>query len=359
MITGTTAFQYLKGQPPNQIYIKPGHYYYQFRLHEVSAFFKASWLKNFDSLVLISEVTNTLHPDITVRSLHTVKAIERNQAFQLGIRTNLTNWLPARSTDSIKIIIKYMGIRSSPVKDLLMHLEQAGLVATLSALEPEWKVALKVSNVVGKLTSHLLQEGTVQELFSITQQFNVSKLKTGYYAAWRCLDNEVFPSSLSLNSHKQLVNGSPPRPVKSCSYVILQIHAIERLGVEILRHEPWWQLLQVSKDEIMYECELDDSLSPEKAKGITKQWQDTLRQVKKMLRADKGYLLSEGSDVIRAASYEVSKKLRSSKILQSFGLELLPTEWQHLLGVSTFEELQKSAENYQDALQWSQAQQVN
>lgn len=356
MITGTTPFQYLKGQPPNQVYIKPGDYYYQFRLHEAIAFVQSSWLKNFDSLVLISEVANTLHPDITLRSLHTVKAIEQNQSCQIGIRTNLTNWLPARSTDSCKITIKYMGIRSSPIKDVLLHLEQAGLIATLSALEPEWKVALKVSNVVGKLTSHLLQEGTIQELFSITQQFNVNELHTGYYAALRCFDNEVLLSSLSLNSRKQLVNGIPPRPVKDCSYVMLQVHAIERLGLEVLRHEPWWQILQITKEEILDECVLDDLISSQETWELKKKWQDTVRQARRLIREDKGYLLVEGMEILRLSSKEVFEKLQPSKTLQSFSSDLLTSDWQELLDISTWEELKQCTDDYQDALQWSRVQ---
>jgi hypothetical protein len=352
MTIGTTPFQYpTKQQPANRIQIQPGQYYYQFRLREASAIFNASWLRDLDCLLVISEITSTLYPGDVVRSLHTVKTAQRNKPCQMGLTKNLTDWLPARATDSCTITIKYIGIQSSPIKDFLAHIEKSGLDAVVSALAPKWEVALKVSDIVGKAISYLLQEGSPQELFSVTQQFNINSLQTGYYAALGCTKDSDLSFHLFLDSQQRLFYEKDRKPVENLSYAILEVAALK-----VVRQEPWWQILESVKNEIIRECDLTTELALERVNELKRRWYDTLSLVEKLTCQDRGYILAEVKDILRLFSDEVLRKLRSPKTLQSFGSDSIPSSWQHLLQVSTSKELHQCAIDYQYELQWSQDQ---
>jgi hypothetical protein len=353
MTTGTTPFSYPDGQLPNQFKIEPDNHYYQFRLHEARALFNSVLPIKTECLLLISEVTNTFYPDTTIRSLHSIKMVQRNKPCQMGVRINLTDWLPARAKDSCTVTIKYVGIQASPVKDLLAQLEQAGLIATISALDPKWQVALKVSNIVGKILSYLMKEGQSHELFSVTHQFSLSDLQTGYYAAIGSKQDKEAPSSFRLDSQQNLLDGFSRRSLVDWSYALLHIDAVTCMGEEVVRQESWWELLQTTKEEILNECTLSDVLETEKRKELTNKWKDTLIQAGKLTRQDRGYLLKEVKGIIQSSSAEVLSKLQPPKTSQSFGSESLSELWHNLLEVSTLTELQQFAEDYQHELDWS------
>lgn len=359
MTTGTTPFLYPDRQPPNQTTIQPGNHYYQFRLHEANAFFNASWFAGLEVLLLVSEVESTIHPDTVIRSLHAVKTAKRNQSCQMGLRLNLTSWLPARSSDSCKITIKYIGIQSSPTKNFVEQLQESGLSVVVSMLEPEWQVALKVSDIVGKMTSYLLREGFAHELFAVTHEFNLDSLKTGYYAAIGHAPNEEVTSNLIWGPQQKLLSKGGRRPVENLSYATLRVAMQTRMGEEVVRHEPWWQILKTAKDEIVDgEFSLSGSSTADKTVELMQLWGDALRQAKKLIREDKRYLSIEVKDIFASFSQEIKEKLDPPRTRQSFGETSIPIAWQPFLDVSTLEELENRAANYKEELQWSQEQQA-
>lgn len=359
MATGTTPFQYPdRHQPPNQVNIQPGNHYYQFRLHNARAIFNAAWPVGIDCILLVTEVSSSLYPDTISRSLHSVKTAKRNHPCNMGLRINLTDWLPARATDSCKITIKYIGVQAAPIKDLLFQMEESGLAAVVSTIEPTWKVALKVSDIVGKIVSHLIKEGHSKELFSVTEAFNLDgNLKTGYYAALGSTDEATIPSQLLIDSQQQLFYAHNGKPVKHLSQAILHLCAIPRMGEDIVRHELWWKLLQIAKDEIRHEQDLHPDMTPQKVTALRQKWGETLAQVKKLTREDKSYLQQEVDGIFATLSNEVLRTLQPERTLQSFSeVTNLPTSWQAALGISTTQELQERADDYKSELNWSRSQ---
>src|SRR2546422_832977 len=83
----------------------------------------------------------------------------RNVPCRLGLSFNLTDWLPARTTDWLHITLDYMVMQDTPIKNLLDKMSAARLTSKLSLISADWAVAVKVSEIVGRLLSNLLGEG--------------------------------------------------------------------------------------------------------------------------------------------------------------------------------------------------------
>jgi hypothetical protein len=270
----------------------------------------------------------------------------------LGLSTNLTEWLPAGSGASLQINIKYTVLQGKPIQKFIDNMQQADLVAKLS-LRPDWAVAVKVTNIVGKLLSFLAQEGSQQDLFSLVMDFNVADLKIGYHVVYGSHSDEVWPSPhfLRIEENGRLMERSSEISLAHLSYAVIQVLGLKRLRQEEFRNEPWRQLLQAVKQDI-----LDRDFTDERERRqLRSEWFFALKQVKTIANKQPNLLLSEIQEIIATAHGEVDQKLRSQAIAESFGAEdELPYELQDILGIETEQDLQNLVRDYQDALEISQ-----
>jgi len=324
--------------------------YFIVKLHEAQAFFRTDWLAKPGFITLVSSVKSTFQPNLPIRSLHRIETLERNKPCRMGLGINLTSWLPARETDSLHIELKYLAVRSTPIKSLMAHLQQAKLGATVSMIRPDWELAVKVSEIVGYLLSYFQKEGIEHEFFPLAININVGNIETGYHASVGSATDEEWPQSLRMDGRGRLISGMSQTEILNCCYAVLKVGMIPRRGSEIAREEPWWELLQTAKDEIIGSCIPGIPLSDRERRQLWQNWQKTLNQVRKLARKQQCFLLQEIDELIRTAFKEVKEHLEPTTVPESYGLEEFPDELQDLLGVSTMQELEQSVRNYQDAL---------
>jgi hypothetical protein len=231
-------------------------------------------------------------------------------------------------------------------------MEKADLVAKLS-LKPDWAVALKVSNVVGKLLSYLVQEDKQHEIFSLIMDLNVADLKTGYYIVYGSHSDEIWtaPKFLEIDNNGRLVDKTVDAALSRLSYAVIQVLGIKRFQQEVFRDEPWWQLLQTVKENIVYSEPVNDL----ERRQLLGEWLFALKQIRELALKRHEYLWSEIQEIIAAAQVEVDTKLKPSTRAEGFGIDdELPDELQDILGVETEQELQNLVRDYQDALEISQ-----
>ena len=351
MPTGASPLYYPEQpSPPSTLELENS--YFRVKLHDAQAFFQANFLQNADSVIFSSSITSSFQPNSPTQSLHKISTIQRNTPCHLGISTNLTEWLPALPGASLQINIKYTVLQGRPIQKFIDHMQQADLVAKLS-LRPDWAVAVKVTNIVGKLLSFLAQEGSQQDLFSLVMDFNVADLRTGYYVVCGSHSDEVWPAPqfLRIDANGRLIERSSDIPLSRLSYAVIQVLGLKRLGLEEFRDESWWQLLQTVKENIL-DTHTTDELERRELLG---EWYFALKQVRESARKRREFLDNEIRDIIATAQREVERKLRPQVTAEFFGTDdELPYELQDILGIETEQDLQNLVRDYQDALEVSQ-----
>ncbi|NES17938.1 MAG: hypothetical protein F6K41_03205 [Symploca sp. SIO3E6] len=77
--------------------------------------------------------------------------------------------------------------------------------------------------------------------------------------------------------------------------------------------EPWWQLLQTVKENILN----TDPTDERERRELLHEWSFTLKQVRELARK-REFLLSETKQIIAAAQTEVEQKLRPQVTAESF-----------------------------------------
>ncbi|MBN2004040.1 MAG: hypothetical protein JXA21_11855 [Anaerolineae bacterium] len=317
------------------------------KLHDAQAFFEAGWLVKPGLLAFSSSVESSFQPDLPTQSLHQITSLQKNIPCRLGLSANLTDWLPARTTDWLRVNLKYTVVQDNPFGELVDQMGKVGLVAKVSLVRPDWAVAVKVSEIVGQLLSYLLREGSQHEIFSLATDLNLANLKTGYYAVIGSHGNESW-TKLRMDDNGNLVDKTG-NPLSRHSYAVFQVLALPRRDEEIARDEPWWELLQAGREQVSDAMPAND----EDRRELLNEWKSTLAQVRTLARKDRKYLLNEIRQIIQAVQVEVEAKLLPSTKGEAYGLEELPEDWQALLGVRTEQELRHSVQDYRDALEAS------
>lgn len=321
--------------------------YFRLKIHDAQVIYPTNVLNQARSLLLSSSVENISGNDSPTQGLYKFSALEGSPC-RLGVNTNLTDWLPARQTDTLRITLKYTVMQTTPLKTLLDKMEGLDLEGTVSLIQPNLAVPIKISQIVGRLLSLFLPEDKEKDIFPLTTDINLANLKAGYHAALGSHTNEGYPTNLEIRNGVLSILGG--RELSRHSYVVIQVQAIKRRGLESVRGEPWGDLLQECKDEALNTtiCNDDDRTD------AFQQWQISLRLVRAMARKDHSFLAHEIRAVIAEAQEEVEQKLFPKTTPELKGLETYPDEWRQILGFSTPQELQGAVRDYQDAVAFSE-----
>ncbi|MEA5468288.1 hypothetical protein [Spirulina sp. 06S082] len=340
---------YYPTQPTPPLNLELDNTYFLVKLHDSQVFYQGGFLNEPKFVIFNSSVESSFHPDSTTQSLHKIFFGQKNQPCHLGLGINLTDWLPARPTDWLRITLKYTVCQNKPLQNLVTQLEQTGLLAQVSLLRPDWAVSLKISKIVVQLMSFLLQEGSHQEIFSCIIDLNLQHLKAGYHVVIGSQSNEILPTSLKVDTNGYLTDISG-NSLSHLSYATIQVLTLKRRGQEIARDEPWWELLETAKDQILDAEPTND----QERRKLSMYWRSTLTQVRILARKQRGFLLPEIKDIMRVAQVEVDACLTPQRANEAFGMEDFPDDLRDCLDVRTPQELYALVRDYQKALELSQ-----
>src|SRR5579885_3745435 len=124
MPTGVGSLQYPE-QPPPPFALDPDNSYFLVKLHDAQAFFDAGWLIKPGVITISSSVESSFQSKSpAVRSVYQVTTLQKNVPCRLGLSFNLTDWLPARTTDWLHVTLDYTVVQDTPIKDLLDRSEE-------------------------------------------------------------------------------------------------------------------------------------------------------------------------------------------------------------------------------------------
>src|SRR5436305_10355587 len=224
--------------------------YFLLKIHDTQAFFPANLLQQAQYLLFTSSVESSFSlgnqtQSLQTQNLHKFTTLKKNVPAHLGITTNLTAWLPARAPDTVRVTLNYTVARGAPIKALVKKMQQLHIESVVSLVRPDMAVAAKTSEIVvqilGNLLSSFLQENEQTIIFPLTMDKSLSALQAGYYAMLGAMTNEPFPTTLEMKDGQLTARGG--HELSRYSYVVIEVQAIPRRKLEVIRREPWGELL--------------------------------------------------------------------------------------------------------------------
>jgi len=345
MPTGSSYRYYPTQDNPGQL-LAFGNSYFLIKLHDAQAFFSANMLQQAGVLLVSSSVESSLSQSGPTKSLHKLTSLKKNTPHRLGINTNLTKWLPSIETDSLRVNLQCKVLHGSPIKSLVEKMEGLHLESALSLIRPDIAVVATVTQIVGHLLSFFAQEGTETIVFSLDMDLNLSDLKVGYSAVLGSHTDEPYPNILEIKHGQLSLPGG--HELTRYSYAVIEVRTVPRLTPDFARRQVWGELLYECRDTALNATirNEDDRLE------ALQRWFFGLEQVRAFARKDHSFLEREVSELIAEAQLLVEPKLEPP--LETYGVDIIPVEWQPILGFSTPQELRDAVRDYQDAVQLSE-----
>jgi hypothetical protein len=337
----------IQADPPDDV--APNESYYLIKLVGGQAFVARSWplqelVAGPASLVVDSVAESTFLPDKPTRSLHAVKTVHLDEPLHLGVSVNLTDWLPARGNDVVKITLNYRVTHGAPIKAFVDKLQRSKLDAALSLVNPGLAVAAKVTEIVGQTLSALLPEGEQTEPLVMPMDLNVAQLQAGYYAVLASQTDEPWPDDLRVSANGTSLTTAAGAPLERLSYALILVLAAPSLGVEALRDRVWVNLLQTCVAQAQ-------SSKPETAKernAALARWRSEVMLVNLVAQDDHTVLRSEIDAVIATAQVKVEDHLGVSHAVEKPAD--YPQALQQVLGATSPTELREKARASQETL---------
>jgi len=345
--------RYYPTQPAPPFQLDWNNSYYQVKIHDAQVVFAGNWFQQADTVLVSTEVALTANPDKPIKSLYKVDMIQRNTPMRLGLSPSLTDWLPAQTDSQVHLTLQYTVVQGTPFKTLLDKMVSANLAGVASLIRPDLGVALKITEIVGRVISYFAGEGNANNVFALTMDLSSVDLQAGYHVTIGSKEDvpRLDPALLKIDSQGQLVY-TPASTLDRLSYLVIQVQGIPQRQSEAVRWTTWGTLLATAQAQILDEPPPTDAGARQQA---FIEWRAVLKQVRALARQDRSFLLTEIDGVIAAAQKQVEAHLVPPTAVQSAGLNEYDDAWQDVLGVSSKEELLRSVRDYQDALMLTEA----
>lgn len=346
MPTGVSHLMRPEDQPTPGHELEPDNSYYLIRLTDAQAFFPAGLLSQAQSLLFTSSVESSLLPGHSTQSLHNYTTIKKNKPFRLGVHADLTDWLPARKSDRINITLKYSVTRGSPIKAFVDKIDDLDLATELSIFGPGMAVGIKVTEIVGKLLSSLLQENQMADVFPpMPIDLDLADMRAGYYVMVGSLTDEIWPRLLAIKENGPLTERSG-RALARHSYVVIQVLVLKRRGLKIFQETSWGELLQICRDRAIYATWDNES----ERRRILQEWKANLGLVRALVSKDHSVLPGEVDEMIGEAHLAVDQHVQPDITHEGFSSVNYPDDWQNVLGFANPQALHSAVNEYHEAL---------
>ncbi len=351
MPSGTSTLFYPTSQPAPQAPLVVDDSYFLIRLHDTQTVFEGGLLARPGFVTLSSEIDSSFQQGGPTKSLFKVAAIERGFPCRPGVRPNLTDWLPARVTDTLRISLAFMVTLDSPFNNLLNELNRIDLSTQLSLLGPQAAVAFKVSEVAGRMLDFLSGAGTQREQFALTIDLNVATMRAGYWVVFGSPNNKQWPplEQLGIDASGRLVD--PTGYLDQLSYAVFEVCVLPKRGSAGLGDTTWGELLNLGESRAQDPL---IAIDPDARDKALSEWHATLRQTRELANKDRAFLRSEITQIILDTHTRVQNFLAGRKPEATLGDDTLPQVWQEVLGVESESQIDSAVRAYRQALEEAQ-----
>lgn len=302
-IIGTSTPIFVPLDPaPSVSEIRKGEGYFLVRIRAAQASYKGVFWTNMINpprqAIITSQVQ--IHPGIEqpVEHLQVARRMRANQAVQLGLRSNLIDWVPA-NMDSLKLTFTLLLDRKDRLAALSQAINGSSFLSPLSLSEPALATAKVLGNVSRQVLDALLEPEAKTPILEFKGDFNVGTddLRAGYYVLLGTTDGG---SPLPSPDAKYEVNGASllidDKPAEQWSYVILQV-----LCTKARDRNPrarWDGLLREAESVAEALGREDQANVKERRNEVLDRCRALIAEAEALLRADPNYLATEAKKII-------------------------------------------------------------
>ncbi len=343
---------------PPEVKIIPDDSYFLLRLHDSQATLSKTFRWRKAGTILVKSLVQ-IKPSIQrnileqpIIGLHRIGDIKYNKAKSLVNRINLTDWLPAYSNDTLKVELEYILIKNEPLKKLLDKMAEIKLSTELTAVKWEVGLGLKITEILGRVFSYLLEEGQAERIFYLQEDLNIGELRPGFRVAAEATSSNTIPTQLIITDREDLeLRNEYDHPLEETTYAVLEVLAQKRLSEGYWQETAWGQLLLEGQNEAL---RFERSSEAKKKKAL-KEFIEVCYYAGKLAITDTRFIPKHFKEVRAMLVQEIETQFFGQESFASPSTEPLPETWQRAFGYETEVELQGAVEYYYRALADSKA----
>lgn len=330
-----------------EIKIKLDDSYFLVRLHDSQVVLPANipWWGNAGT-VLLKTSCRSDQLEQTLVGLHKVDAVKYNQASRLAAQINLTDWLPAYSGDHLNVQLNYTLIKNKSLRQLLDKIAEINLAVKLMPLGWEVSLGVKITEMLGRIYSHLIEEGESQEVFHLETDLNLDVLKCGFQVAADSSQAAKLEQFIITDRRDLILKNQFGHVVEDASFVILEVQALKRLSEVHWRDTAWGMLLLDGKEEAL---RVRRGGSKEKEKAL-KAFVEVCYYAGKAANRDHRFIRRHIDEIAAAIESELKRRFFSQESYLNNSQDSLPEAWQRAFNVKTVGQLEAVVDFYHSAL---------
>jgi hypothetical protein len=356
VVLGTDSITVPKAGVTKPILVNEG--YFAIRVAKAQVAFRGNLWDRVDQLVVLSKVTID-HPAFGSEPITTIQAtrkVEPNQAFRLGLATDLIALMPA-SFNKVRVQIDFVLDKKNRLAALANLIDDKTLITALSLAPGVGDIARRVSTVSKSLINTFLplQEQEAILKFEADLDISAGGLSNSYYVIVGTKDEKnPLPSNMSELTVKEDTLYLKDEPVKNLSYIILNVTTAEERKWET-GHGPWRAQLDQVSALIEAIAGRQNSTDAELDKAAS-ECERMIYTAYRMLQADPLYLPKEALSIVRTFYANLQSTISSKRPVRRGGGSDVPLkkDIRELLEVKDSKELAQKVSDYKQGVNRSE-----
>jgi hypothetical protein len=332
--------------------------YFLIRIHAAQASYKGTFwqnLRNAAKQVLVtSEVQLKPWIDDPLPQIQAARRIRPKQAVQLGLRSNLIDFIPA-TMDKISIKLGLVLDQKDRLEALSSAINGSGFLSTISLAEPTPATVKALGSASRAVLDAFLEAESKKPILEFAGDFNIgtSDLQAGYYVLLGTTDNDApLPSNDSrwtVSGTKLLVDG---KSTDQWSYVILEVMCSEARGRN--QQAKWNKPLSEAEAQADQIGRLQKPTKDQRSAALEK-CQNLITDADTLIRGDPNYLPEEAKKIIADSFRYCRDAILTEAAQRGTAVMAVAEPWfdqtRHLLGLGADNDINQAVISYADQVE--------
>lgn len=320
--------------------------YFLLRLHDSQVVVNTRGWGEAGTVLLKTSIKSDIH-DQFVTGLHKVESVRKRTATRLAAQIELTDWLPAYGGDALQLELHYILVKNDPLKQLLDKIAAVGLSTKLTAIKWEVGIGVKVTEMLGRAFSYLLEEGQAEEVFRLQADLNVDKLQPGFIVAADTHYPGTIPTQFIITEREDLVlKNQFGHPLDETTYAVLEMLPRKRLNERYWRESTWGEVLLAGFNEARRTRRKREE---DKIKAL-EEFVEVCYYASKVAATDRRFIRNHVDEIMGMLEQELESEFFGQESAALKSPQPLPKNWQRAFNFQTDVQLQAAVEHYQEAL---------
>jgi hypothetical protein len=277
--------------------------YFLMRIHSAQASYLGDFWDNLrnaaNQVIVTSELQMVPHVEEPIKQIQAARRIKPNQAVQLGMRPNLTDWIPA-SIDTVRVKISVIVDRKDRLAALSSAINSSQFLSAISLSDISLATAKALGSASRSILDAFLEPDTKKPILEFVGDFNVASgdLQSGYHVLLSASDpSKPLPDKMSMFEISEMSLLLDGEPVRDWSYLVLEVLCIEARD---RNPQAKWDKLLRNAEEVAESFGRKEAPSQAQRSGALLACEKLLSEASSLLRSDPNYLSHEVSMILAA-----------------------------------------------------------